>query len=78
MKGSIILDRLQDPELKREWLRYVDILQSTLERLNKVRQSSGKGAAVGEYLEAVLQFAEARDQERNFFWDAFVEDREQA
>jgi hypothetical protein len=78
MKGSLIYDRLHDPDLKREWHRRLDRLHSALERLNRVRRSSGKGAAAVEYLEAVLQFAEARDHERNFFWETFVEERVQA
>jgi len=78
MKGSLILDRIHDPDLQREWHNRLDRLYSALGNLNKVRRSSNRGAAQGDYLEAVLQFAEARDDERNFFWDTFVEQRLQA
>jgi hypothetical protein len=78
MKGSLILDRIHDPDLQREWHHRLDKLHEAFERLNRVRQWPNKEAAKGAYLEAVLQFAEARDHERNFFWDTFVEARVQA
>jgi hypothetical protein len=78
MKGSLILDRIHDPELQREWHRRLDQLHAALENLNRVRQAPDRKAVLAEYLEAVLQFAEARDHERTFFWDTFVEERVQA
>ena len=75
MKGSLILDRIKDPQLRREWHSRLDQLHSALDKLNKVRKSQGSRESELEYLEAVLRFAEARDDERNFFWDTFVEDR---
>ena len=73
MKGSLILERIKDPQLRHEWHSRLDQLQSALEQLNKVRKSQGSRESELEYLEAVLRFAEARDDERNFFWDTFVE-----
>ena len=77
MRGSLILDRLNDPDLQQEWHNRLDRLHSALENLKKVRRPPGKRAVAGVYLEAVLQFAEARDHERTFFWDTFVEERVQ-
>jgi len=73
MKGSLILDRIKNPQLRDEWHNCLDQLQSALDSLNKVRQSPSNEPSELEYLEAVLRFAEARDNERNFFWDTFVE-----
>jgi len=74
MKGSLILDRIKDPQLRHEWHSRLDQLYSALDKLNKVRKSQGSRESELQYLEAVLRFAEARDDERNFFWDTFVED----
>jgi len=73
MKGSLILDRIKDPQLRHEWHNRLDQLYSALDKLSKVRKSRGSRESELEYLEAVLRFAEARDDERNFFWDMFVE-----
>ena len=75
MKGSLILDKIKDRQLRHQWHSRVDQLHSALDKLSKVRMSQGSGESELEYLEAVLRFAEARDNERNFFWDTFVEDR---
>ena len=73
MKGSLILERIRDPQLRHKWHNCLDELHSALEQLNKVRRSPADETSELRYLEAVLRFAEARDNERNFFWDTFVE-----
>jgi hypothetical protein len=75
MKGSLILERIKNPQLRHEWHNRLDQLQSALNKLTKVRHLAGSQNSELEYLEAVLRFAEARDDERNFFWDTFVEER---
>jgi len=75
MKGSLILDKIKDRQLRRQWHSRLDQLHSALDKLSKVRKSQGSRESELEYLEAVLRFADARDDERNFFWDTFVEDR---
>ena len=75
MKGSLILDKIKDRQLRRQWHSRLDQLYSALDKLSKVRKSQGSRESELEYLEAVLRFADARDDERNFFWDSFVEDR---
>ena len=75
MKGSLILDKIKDRQLRRQWHSRLDQLYSALDKLSKVRKSQGSRESELEYLEAVLRFADARDDERNFFWDTFVEDR---
>ena len=75
MKGSLILDKIKDSQLRRQWHSRLDQLHSAMDKLRKVRKSQGSRESELEYLEAVLRFAEARDNERNFFWDTFVEDR---
>jgi hypothetical protein len=75
MKGSLILERIRNPQLRRKWHNCLDELHSALAQLNKVRHSPDDKTSEPGYLEAVLRFAEARDDERNFFWDTFVEER---
>ena len=75
MKGSLILERIKKPQLRHEWHNRLDQLQSALDNLTMSRQQMGSQDSELEYLEAVLRFAEARDDERNFFWDTFVEER---
>jgi hypothetical protein len=75
MKGSLILERIKDPQLRHKWHNHLDQLHSALDQLNKVRRSPTDEPSELEYIEAVLRFAEARDDERNFFWDTFVEER---
>ncbi len=75
MKGSLIIEKIKDPQLRREWHGRLDQLHSALDQLKKARRSPRDETSELRYLEAVLLFAEARDNERNFFWDTFVEER---
>ena len=75
MKGSVIIEKLRNPELRREWDKYLYKLTKTIKKMNEAKHSLLQDPTGLEYLEAVLAFTEARDEERNFFWDAFVENR---
>ncbi len=75
MKGSLILEKINDPALRRVWHGRLEKLYAALENLNKVRQAQNKDPSKLQYLEAVLRFADARDDERTFFWDTFIEER---
>jgi hypothetical protein len=75
MKGSLILEKINDPALQFEWHEYLVKLQSALDDLIAVRRKPEDDPARLKYLEAVMQFADARDDERTFFWDTFVEER---
>ena len=75
MKGSLILDKINDEALQREWHPYVVRLKSALDHLDAVWKKPEDDPARLKYLEAVMQFADARDDERTFFWDTFVEER---
>ncbi len=77
MKGSIIIERINNPELRDEWHNRLDKLNIEIKKLYKIRQTLGAESTEVDYLEAVLRFAEARDNERTFFWDTFMEERVQ-
>ncbi|MFH1373064.1 MAG: hypothetical protein ABII79_04640 [bacterium] len=75
MKASLILEKINDTDSQRQWHRYLDKMEAALQKLRTARQSQGRDQTKLEYLEAALRFSEARDDERNFFWDTFVEPR---
>ena len=75
MQGSVILEKLADPALRSEWSKYLHKLDQALRPLNELKYTPDHDPTKLAHMEAVLEFAEARDQERNFFWDAFVERR---
>ncbi len=77
MKGSLVLEKVNDPDLQREWHQYLEKLDTALKNLRKARQLQGQDQSKLEYLEIALRFSEARDDERNFFFDTFVEQRTQ-
>ena len=76
MQGSVVLDKLNDPALRTEWNLYLQKLYKALKHLNEMKFTADQDPTRLAYMEAVLEFAEARDQERNFFWQSFVELRE--
>ena len=47
-------------------------MQKSMKKLNEIRLRGDRDPLRLEYYEAVLEFIEARDNERNYFWDAFV------
>ena len=75
MKASLILEMINDTDLQRQWHQYLEKMDAALKKLRTARQSQGQDQTRMEYLEAALRFSEARDDERNFFWDNFVEPR---
>jgi hypothetical protein len=78
MRGSLILDRIDDPYLRERWRQSLGDLRIALNRLDNLLETEDPRLLKAQYLEAVLQFAEARDHERNFFWDMFIEQRLEA
>lgn len=72
MNGDLILDKVNDPELRDEWHRHLNSVQKALKKMNEIRITSEKDPTQLQYFEAVLEYMEARDNERNFFWDKFV------
>ena len=50
-------------------------MEAALKKLRTTRQTQEQDQTKLEYLEVALRFSEARDDERNFFWDTFVEPR---
>ena len=72
MNGDLILDKVNDPGLQSQWHQYLTEMGKTLKKLEEVRYSSIDDPTKLEYLQALLDFIEARDRERNFFWDVFV------
>jgi hypothetical protein len=77
MKGSLILERVANPILREKWVAYLEESRTALIRLQNILMNEDEKAFKANYIDAVLQFAEARDNERNFFWDKFVEQRMQ-
>ena len=75
MKGSLVLEKLNSPALRREWDRYLSELGAALKALNAVKHTAINDPGNLAYMEAVLRFAEARDEERTFFWQSFIEER---
>ena len=72
MNGNLILDKVNDPQLQSQWHQYLNEMGKTLKKLEAVRYSSADDPTKLEYLQALLDFIEARDRERNFFWKVFV------
>jgi hypothetical protein len=75
MKGSLILEKVNDPVLRHEWEKRLVKLNKALKHLVEIKYTSNDELSKMEYIQAVLEFAEARDNERQFFWDKFVEMR---
>ena len=75
MQGSVILEKLADPALRSEWSKFLHKLDKALRHLNELKYTTDQDPTKLAYMEAVLEFAEARDQERIFFWESFVERR---
>jgi hypothetical protein len=76
MKGSLVIERVNDPQTRREWLTQLRRLRKAIdeiEKSNRIPVSADPTRMA--YLEAVMEFTEARDAERNFFWDAFIDQR---
>ena len=72
MNGDLILEKVNNPDLQYRWHRYLSEMQKSMKKLNEIRLRGDRDPLRLEYYEAVLEFIEARDNERNYFWDAFV------
>ncbi len=75
MKGSVVLEKLNDPNLRQKWEGKLIRLAKAFKELNAVRTSNQDDPTGMIYFEAVTRFAEARDDERTYFWSNFVEER---
>ena len=58
MKGSVIIEKLRSPELRREWDKNLYRLTKTIKKMNEAKHSLLEDPTGLEYLEAVLAFAE--------------------
>lgn len=72
MTGSLLMEKVQDKDLQRQWQTKLTPLNQAIKKLNELRTISKEEVTELEWLEAVMEFCEARDDERNFFWDTFV------
>jgi len=78
MKGSLILEKVNNRVLREEWEKRLVKLNKALKHLVESKYTTDNELSKMEYIQAVLEFAEARDEERQFFWDKFVEMRTSA
>ncbi len=72
MKGSLILEKLNDPLLRSKWYKELVPLHKALKDLQSFNVAHTDDVNEMEYMEAAMAFIEARDNERLFFWDNFV------
>ena len=72
MTGSLLLEKVQNKDLQHQWQTKLAPLYQALRKLNKLRMKPEGEVTEMEYLEAVMELCEARDEERIFFWDTFV------
>lgn len=72
MNGNLILDKVNDPNLQSKWHQYLTEMGKALKKLEEARYNSFNDPTKLEYLQALLDFIEARDRERNYFWQVFV------
>ena len=73
MKSSLNVDKLKDTNLRYEWSQYLFRMQKALKTLTDFQVSHENEFAEMEYLQAAMEFIETRDNERLFFWDAFMD-----
>ncbi len=74
MKGNnLLFDKISDPNLQREWHQYLALIRASIENLKNLRHSDIEDEMKDfNYFEAVLEFLDARDEERTYFWDTFI------
>ena len=68
MDGDLILEKVNDLKLRMEWHKHLSELQKALKKLNEIRVSTEKDPLQMQYFEAVLEYMEARDKERIYFY----------
>lgn len=61
--------------LRQQWEAKVVRLGRALRELEVARKNRENDPTNLEYFEAVIQFADARDEERLFYWENFYEER---
>lgn len=72
MQGSLILEKLKDPILRQKWQQHISKLNKELKEISQVHHTESSEFDEIEYIQVVLDYIEARDNERVFFWDTFV------
>ena len=75
MQGSLIIEKIMDPMLRQQWEAKVTRLDKALKDLDEARRNREADPTNMTYFEAVMRFAEARDEERLFYWQNFYEER---
>ena len=72
MRGNLVLDRICDKELRQQWHMHLARLSKAIKGLIEARMTADNDPTGLAYLEAAMEFVEARDAERTFYWDTFV------
>ncbi len=75
MQGSLIIEKIMDPMLRQKWEAKVAKLGVALRDLDEARRNREADPTNMTYFEAVMRFAEARDEERLSYWQNFYEER---
>ena len=72
MRGDLVLDRITDLDLRRRWHQHLSRLSKAIKGLPEARMTADNDPTGLAYLEAAMEFVDARDAERTFYWDTFV------
>ena len=72
MRGNFVLDRIVDKDLRQRWHVHLSRLSKAIKGLTEARMTADNDPTGLAYLEAAMEFVEARDAERTFYWDTFV------
>ena len=77
MKGSVVLEKINDRLNQMRWEAKLVKLAKAFKDLNTAIATKANDPTGMQYFEAVTNFAEARDEERNVFWECFIEERQE-
>lgn len=72
MRGNLVLDRIVDKTLRQQWHVHLSRLSKAIKGLTEARMAANNDPTGLAYLEAAMEFVDARDAERTFYWDTFV------
>jgi len=72
LRGNLVLDRIIDLNLRRQWHQHLSRLSKAIKGLTEARMTADNDPTGLAYLEAAMEFVDARDAERTFYWDTFV------
>ena len=72
LRGNLVLDRITDLDLRRQWHQHLARLSKAIKGLTEARMTADNDPTGLAYLEAAMEFVDARDAERTFYWDTFV------